>query len=539
METASGFHGFFVFTHSHNQKVVTAHGLFFIDSPKGKITMHYPSFEQFEKLSQEGNLIPIYREIMADRETPVSVLTKLNSSPYAFLLESVEGGEKWGRYTFLGADPQRIFRVSGADVLVQNGKTTQRFSHGGDPLSVLKGIMERYRPVPVEGLPRFYGGAVGFLAYDMVRYFEKLPDKGAAGVGTDQAVFLITDTLLIFDNVRHTIKVVACVCTEGVDNLRAVYNEGIEKIDKLVDTMATPVREGIQSANRAAKLQLQSNVSPDEFRAMVTKAKDYIVSGDIIQVVLSQRFETDNGLDSIDLYRALRYINPSPYLFYLKMDDLVLIGSSPEVMVRLDEGVVELRPIAGTRKRGRTEQEDRRLADELLRDEKERAEHIMLVDLGRNDLGRIARIGSVQVTQLMAVERYSHVMHLVSNIRAHLAAERDAFDVLKASFPAGTLTGAPKVRAMEIIDELESFRRGPYGGAVGYISFTGNMDLGITIRTIMIKGEKLYIQTGAGIVADSDPSAEYDETVNKAQAMTQAVRLAAADFDILYNSREE
>jgi anthranilate synthase component 1 len=272
---------------------------------------------------------------------------------------------------------------------------------------------------------------------------------------------------------------------------------------------------------------------------MVTKAKDYIVSGDIIQVVLSQRFETDNGLDPIDLYRALRYINPSPYLFYLKMDDLVLIGSSPEVMVRLDEGVVELRPIAGTRKRGRTEQEDRRLADELLRDEKERAEHIMLVDLGRNDLGRIARIGSVQVTQLMAVERYSHVMHLVSNIRAHLAAERDAFDVLKASFPAGTLTGAPKVRAMEIIDELESFRRGPYGGAVGYISFTGNMDLGITIRTIMIKGEKLYIQTGAGIVADSDPSAEYDETVNKAQAMTQAVRLAAADFDILYNSREE
>ena len=539
METASGFHGFFVFTHSHNQKVVTAHGLFFIDSPKGKITMHYPSFEQFEKLSREGNLIPVYREIMADRETPVSVLTKLNSRSHAFLLESVEGGEKWGRYTFLGADPQRIFRVSGTDVLVQNGKTAQRFSHGGDPLSVLKGIMERYRPVPVEGLPRFYGGAVGFLAYDMVRYFEKLPDNRGTAVDTDEAVFLITDTLLIFDNVRHTIKVVACVCTEGVDNLRTVYNEEIEKIDKLVDTMATPAREGIQSANRAAKLQLQSNVSPDEFRAMVTKAKDYIVSGDIIQVVLSQRFETDNGLDSIDLYRALRYINPSPYLFYLKMDDLVLIGSSPEVMVRLDEGVVELRPIAGTRKRGRTEQEDRRLADELLRDEKERAEHIMLVDLGRNDLGRIARIGSVQVTQLMAVERYSHVMHLVSNIRAHLAAERDAFDVLKASFPAGTLTGAPKVRAMEIIDELESFRRGPYGGAVGYISFTGNMDLGITIRTIMIKGEKLYIQTGAGIVADSDPSAEYDETVNKAQAMTQAVRLAAADFDILYNSREE
>lgn len=496
--------------------------------------MYYPSFEQFEKLSQEGNLIPIYREIMADRETPVSVLTKLNASPYAFLLESVEGGEKWGRYTFLGADPQRIFRVSGADVLVQDGKTTQRFSHGGDPLSVLKSLMAGYRPVPVEGLPRFYGGAVGFLAYDMVRYFEKLPDKGAAGADTDEAVFLITDTLLIFDNVKNTIKVVACVCTEGVEDLCTAYAEGIEKIEKLVDTMAASTPEETQPTNHTAELELRSNVSPDEFRNMVTKAKDYIVSGDIIQVVISQRFETANGLDPIDLYRALRYINPSPYLFYLKMDDLILIGSSPEVMVRLDEGIVELRPIAGTRKRGKTEQEDRKLADELLQDQKERAEHVMLVDLGRNDLGRIARIGSVQVTQLMTVERYSHVMHLVSNIRAQLASRKDAFDVLKASFPAGTLTGAPKVRAMEIIDELESFRRGPYGGAVGYISFTGNMDLGITIRTIMVKDEKLYIQTGAGIVSDSDPAAEYDETVNKAQAMMQAIRLATANFDISY-----
>ena len=501
--------------------------------------MHYPSFEQFEKLSREGNLIPLYREILADRETPVSVLTKLKSRSHVFLLESVEGGEKWGRYTFLGANPQHIFRVRGAEVIIHNGTDIQRFSHGGDPLSFLKGLMERYRPVPVEGLPRFSGGAVGFLAYDMVRSFERLPDRGLAGVDTDEAVFLITDTLLIFDNVRNTIKVVACVCTEGVEDLRTAYNEGIAKIDKLVDTMSAPAPESNKPADRKATPALQSNVSPDEFRTMVTKAKEYIVSGDVIQVVLSQRFETDNGLDPVDLYRALRYINPSPYLFYLKMDDLVLIGSSPEVMVRLDEGIVELRPIAGTRSRGTTEQEDRRLADELLQDQKERAEHVMLVDLGRNDLGKIARIGSVQVTQLMAVERYSHVMHLVSNIQAQLAPRRDAFDVITATFPAGTLTGAPKVRAMEIIDELECSRRGPYGGAVGYVSFTGNMDLGITIRTIVVKDERLYIQTGAGIVADSDPSAEYEETVNKAQAMMQALRLAATNFDISYKTKED
>jgi anthranilate synthase component 1 len=500
--------------------------------------MHYPSFEQFGELSRKGNLIPLYREILTDRETPVSVLTKLKSHTHVFLLESVEGGEKWARYTFLGADPQKIFRVMGDDVIIHNGKETQRFSHGGDPLSILKELMDGYRPVPVDGLPRFSGGAVGFLAYDMVRYFEKLPDRGLAGVGTEEAVFLITDTLLIFDNVKHTIKVIATVCTDGVDDLRAAYAEGIEKIDRLVDIMTTAAEEPTPTV-RSGEPTLRSTMDPDEFRSMVAKAKEYIAAGDIIQVVLSQRFETDNGLDPVDLYRALRYINPSPYLFYLKMGDLILIGSSPEVMVRLDEGVVELRPIAGTRKRGRNEQEDRRLADELLQDEKERAEHIMLVDLGRNDLGRIARTGSVQVTQLMTVERYSHVMHLVSNIQAQLAPRRDAFDVLKASFPAGTLTGAPKVRAMEIIDELECSRRGPYGGAVGYISFTGNMDLGITIRTIVIKDGKLYIQTGAGIVADSDPSAEYDETVNKARAMTEAIRLAATNFDISYTNREE
>jgi anthranilate synthase component 1 len=521
----------------HCKKAVTVHGLFLC--PERNNIMYYPSCEQFEELARKGNLIPLYREILTDRETPVSVLTKLKTRSHVFLLESVEGGEKWGRYTFLGTDPRKVFRVRGDDVIVHNGNDTRQFSHGGDPLSVLRALMSGYRPVPVDGLPRFSGGAVGFFAYDMVRYFETLPHGGSRGIDTDEAVFLITDTLLIFDNVKHTIKVVAAVCTDGVEDLRTAYAEGTKKIDRLVDIIMMTAAGKAATAARRADPALRSTLSPDEFRSMVAKAKDYIVAGDIIQVVLSQRFETDNGIDPVDLYRALRYINPSPYLFYLKMDDLVLIGSSPEVMVRLDEGVVELRPIAGTRKRGRTEQEDRMLADELLQDEKERAEHIMLVDLGRNDLGRIARTGSIQVNQLMTVERYSHVMHLVSNIRAQLDPQRDAFDVIRASFPAGTLSGAPKVRAMEIIDELECVRRGPYGGAVGYVSFTGNMDLGITIRTIVVKGTKLYIQTGAGIVADSDPSAEYDETVNKARAMMEAIRLAAADFDISCLNRED
>ncbi len=494
--------------------------------------MYNPSFETFEKLAREGNLIPVYREVLADTETPVSVLMKLRSESHSFLLESVEGGEKWGRYTFLGSEPHVIFRVKGEDVIIRKNGNVERHKHGGDPLKFLKGLMERYRPVPVEGLPRFYGGAVGFLGYDMVRYFERLPAGAADDLNTDDAAFLITDTLMIFDNVRHTIKVVACASTEGEEDLRTLYEERIKKIDEMVGMMKAPLEKEDLPQKAGDSVSLQSNMTPDDYKDIVRKAKEYIVSGDIIQVVLSQRFQSRNDMDPIDLYRALRYINPSPYLFYLKLDDLILIGSSPEVMVRLEEGVVELRPIAGTRRRGKNEQEDRGLADELLQDPKERAEHVMLVDLGRNDLGRIARIGSVQVNQLMAVERYSHVMHLVSNIQAQLAQGKDCFDVLKATFPAGTLSGAPKIRAMEIIDELERTRRGPYGGAVGYFSFTGNMDLGITIRTIVVKDGKLSIQVGAGIVADSDPDAEYEETVNKAAGMMQAIRLAASEFEI-------
>ncbi|OGP85771.1 MAG: anthranilate synthase component I [Deltaproteobacteria bacterium RBG_16_54_11] len=495
--------------------------------------MYYPAFERFKQLTNEGNLIPIYREILADTETPVSALMKLRAKPHCFLLESVEGGEKWGRYTFLGFDPHCIFIVRGADCMIQQNGETRTQKHKGDPLGLLKAILYGFRPVPIDGLPRFYGGAVGFLGYDMVRYFESIPARAQKDLQSDDATFLLTDTLMIFDNVRHTIKVVACALTEGRNDLQAVYDEAIARIEKMIELIKSPAetREPPQAARDDAPAR--SNMTPEAFKAMVKQAKDFIVAGDVIQVVLSQRFQREHRTDPIDLYRALRYINPSPYLFFLKLADLILIGSSPEVTVRLEEGIAELRPIAGTRKRGKNEQEDRHLSDELLQDPKERAEHVMLVDLGRNDLGRIARIGSVQVSQFMVVERYSHVMHLVSHVQAQLLPGKDAFDVLKATFPAGTLTGAPKIRAMEIIDEMEPSRRGPYGGAVGYFSYTGNMDFCITIRTMVIQDGSIYIQAGAGIVADSDPEAEYQETVNKAMGMMQAVDMAVSGLEII------
>ncbi|MBP1715266.1 MAG: anthranilate synthase component, partial [Deltaproteobacteria bacterium] len=380
--------------------------------------MQYPDYETFRELAKQGNLIPIYREILADTITPVSALLNIGSDPYVFLLESVEGGEKWGRYTFLGSDPRVIFKVRGDEVTIRENGRVRIIRHEGDPLKSLKEILNRYHPVFLEGLPRFYGGAVGFLGYDMVRFFERLPDLPKENPEIDDAVFLVTDTILIFDNIRHTVKVVACAFTQGSRDLRQVYEESIQKIGKMCEAL-----ERVGQKDRNPKTcgdktfredQFSANMAPETFKEMVRKAKEYIYAGDIIQVVLSERLEGEISLAPVDLYRALRYVNPSPYLFYLHLGDLILIGSSPEVMVRLEEGVAELRPIAGTKPRGRTEQEDRKLADDLLEDPKEKAEHVMLVDLGRNDLGRIARIGSVQVTQLMSVERYSHVMHLVS-----------------------------------------------------------------------------------------------------------------------------
>jgi anthranilate synthase component 1 len=351
----------------------------------------------------------------------------------------------------------------------------------------------------------------------------------------DDAVFLITDSLLIFDNVRHTIKVVLCAeIPAEKKGLEAVYGEAVQKIEGIIELLRHPAPSSASSLDsRGANPAFHPNMPEETFKGMVRRAKEYIEQGDIIQVVLSQCFQGQTELDPLHLYRALRFVNPSPYLFFLKLGENYLIGSSPEVMVRVENGIAELRPIAGTRKRGRTEQEDRRLADELLKDPKERAEHVMLVDLGRNDLGRIARVGSVQVNQFMTVERYSHVMHLVSNVQSQLAEGKDSYDVMRAVFPAGTLSGAPKVRAMEIIDELESSPRGPYGGAMGYFSFSGNMDFGITIRTLVLKGDRISIQVGAGIVADSDPDSEYEETLNKAAGLMKAVRIAASGFEIM------
>ncbi len=493
--------------------------------------MYQPNFEEFEKLARKGNLIPVYREILADVETPVSVLTKLQNKGHVYLLESVEGGEKWGRFSFLGTDAGVVFRVHGDQVIIdEKGKVATR-EHQGKPLNFLRELLNRYKPVVIPGLPRFYGGAVGYLGYEMVRYFEKIPPSPPDDLNLDESVFVISDSLIIFDNVRHTIKVVACAYTEDTDSLEESYQASCQKIEAMIETISAAASHKI-AAGTAGEINFESNMTPRQYKDAIEKAKEYIVAGDIIQVVLSQRFETECRSNPIDLYRALRFINPSPYLFFLKMDDLILIGSSPEVMVRKEEDTMELRPIAGTRRRGKTEQEDRALADELLSDEKERAEHVMLVDLGRNDLGRVAQTGSVQVNQYMVVEKYSHVMHLVSNVRAHLDKGKDAFDVLAATFPAGTLTGAPKVRAMEIINELEKVKRGPYGGAVGYFSFSGNMDLCITIRTMVLKNGKVYVQAGAGIVYDSVPESEHQESLNKSRGMLQAVRLAASGFEI-------
>jgi anthranilate synthase component 1 len=492
--------------------------------------MYEPNFTEFEKLAQRGNLIPVYREILADIETPVSVLMKLQAKEHVYLLESVEGGEKWGRYSFIGTDAGVVFQVRGTEVIItEKGRVAKR-PHNGDPLHYLRDLLSRYKPVSVPGLPRFYGGAVGYLGYDMVRYLEKLPGGQKDDLGLDESIFIVSDSMMIFDNVRHTIKIVACAYTEDHDSLEDAYAASCRKIEDMIKTLSMAAAHQEKDSTEAGEVAFTSNMTEAQYEAVVEKAKEYITGGDIIQVVLSQRFQTECKSSPIDLYRALRFVNPSPYLFFLKLDDVTLIGSSPEVMVRLEEQTMELRPIAGTRKRGKTEQEDRALSDELLSDEKERAEHVMLVDLGRNDLGRVAEIGSVQVNQYMVVEKYSHVMHLVSNVRAQLAKGKDAFDVLAATFPAGTLTGAPKVRAMEIIDELEPVKRGTYGGAVGYFSFNGNMDFCITIRTILLKENKIYIQAGAGIVYDSIPEKEHQESLNKACAMLQAVRLAASSF---------
>ena len=492
--------------------------------------MYFPDFTTFQSLSSRGNLIPVYREIMADMDTPVSAFCKIDDGRYSFLLESIEGGEKWARYSFLGASPSVVIRSKGNVVEIVEGDSVSRTENVADPLGFIRQWLSRFVPVELPGLPRFFGGAVGYLGYDMVRHFENLPSEKPAVIDAYDSYFVITDTILIFDNVSQKIKVVSNAHLEDGQDQAAAYAEAQEKIYTIIAKLKTPLQPR-RSPPARQHVSFSSSMDRAGFESAVETAKEYIRAGDIFQLVLSQRFSGDLTVEPLDIYRVLRTLNPSPYMFFLRMDDTVVLGASPEVMVRREGAQVELRPIAGTRPRGETAEEDLRLEREMLEDPKERAEHVMLVDLGRNDLGRVCRTGTVRVSELMVVERYSHVMHIVSNVQGELAEGKDAFDVVKATFPAGTLSGAPKVRAMEIIDELEPLRREIYGGAVGYFSFSGNMDLAIAIRTLVVKDGKIHLQAGAGIVADSVPAAEYQESVNKAMAVVRAIEAVERGLD--------
>ncbi|MCX5703041.1 MAG: anthranilate synthase component I, partial [Candidatus Omnitrophica bacterium] len=487
----------------------------------------------FLKLTKKGNVIPVYKEINADLDTPVSAFLKIKKDDYAFLLESVEGQEKIARYSFLGSNPSLVFKSKGRDIEIAypHKKYVKRFSTNLSPLDEIKQIMKDFRAVTVPGLPRFYGGLVGFIGYDTVRFFEKLPDKNPDDLKIADSILILTDTILIFDHVNHTIKIVSNVILPkpnrelSKEKKKRIYSAAIRKIETIERNFLEPVSgKEEEDKKEKRKYNLTSNFKAGEFQQLVNKAKDYIRKGDVIQVVLSQRFKLKVGPGHFEIYRSLRSLNPSPYMYFLKLKDIALIGSSPEMLVRCESGLIQTRPIAGTRPRGRTDKDDQRLEQELLKDKKERAEHLMLVDLGRNDLGRVSKTGSVEVNEFMRVEKYSHVMHLVSEVRGMLDRKRyDIYDVLRAAFPAGTVTGSPKIRAMEIIDELENIRRGPYAGCVGYFSFSHNMDTCIMIRTIVIHHGTAYIQAGAGIVADSVPKKEYWESVNKAKALIEAI----------------
>jgi len=474
--------------------------------------MYYPTLEEVKKFRGQGNLVPVYREIVADLETPVSAFLKVNRGGYSFLLESVEGGQRLARYSFIGTDPYRVLTTRGED------KT--------DPLPLIAEELNRYQIVPVDGLPRFCGGAVGYMAYETVTRFEELPSPGNDPLGLPESLFMLVDSMLVFDHVTHKIKVLSHARLDG--DVEEAYQEAVGRIENLVDRLSQPLQPS-QRAEEAAPVnsyRLSSNFTKEEFGAGVLKIKQYITEGEAIQVVLSQRLSQPTDATPFEIYRALRTINPSPYMFFLDFNDFHIIGASPEILVRVEDGMVMTRPLAGTRPRGKTPDEDIMLEQELRSDEKERAEHIMLVDLGRNDIGRVSEPGTVEVSDLMDVERYSHVMHLVTHVQGKLRRDLTAFDALRACFPAGTVSGAPKIRAMEIIAELEPEKRGAYAGAAGYFSFSGNMDMAIAIRTMVVNKGIAYVQAGGGIVYDSVPEREYEETMNKARALLKAISQA-------------
>jgi len=478
-----------------------------------------PDLKEIQRLREKGNVIPVYKSVIADFLTPVSAFLKLEKDqPYAFLLESVEGGETLARYSFLGCNPFLVMRF-------KKGQPSTEFMQN------LRSTLQRFRSVELPGLPPFTGGAVGYFGYDMVRTIEDIPDTGRDDVGADDAVLAFYKTVLAFDHLRHQIHIISnLLVDESKDSIEAQYAQATDEIRRIEALLRAPLEPPTPTVTKD-EVQVRSNFEKADYLNSVIKAKEYIAAGDIFQVVLSQRFEVDLKTSPFEIYRALRIVNPSPYMYFLKMPESTIVGSSPEMLVKIHGREASYRPIAGTRPRGTTSVEDEKLAQELLADEKERAEHIMLVDLGRNDLGRVCKYGTVRVEDLMFIERYSHVMHLVSALRGQLPDTIDRLDTLMACFPAGTVSGAPKVRAMEIIDELEPTRRGVYSGAILYLDFSNNLDSCIAIRTLVVKGNKGYIQAGGGIVADSTPEGEYNETVNKSRALLRAIQLAQRGFE--------
>jgi anthranilate synthase component I len=469
--------------------------------------MYLPTLGEVKKRVSDGNSIPIYREIVADLETPVSAFLKIKRNGPSFLLESIEGGQRLARYSFIGTEPYKTLKVTEQE--------------GVDPLLLIEEEMNQYKVAQVEGLPRFYGGAVGYLGYESATRFEKLPVAEEDALNLPMALFMFCDTMLVFDHVTHKIKVVSQVRLDG--DITQAYSQATRRIDVLIDRLNRPLPVSTVAVQKDRISGFDSNFSKEQFTEAVRKAKQFINAGEVIQVVLSQRLSRPTDLPPFNIYRALRTINPSPYMYYLDFNDFQIIGTSPEILVRVEDGMVMTRPLAGTRPRGQTPQEDLRLEQELRADEKERAEHIMLVDLGRNDIGRVSQPGSVKVSELMEVERYSHVMHMVTHVQGKLRADLTVFDALRACFPAGTVSGAPKIRAMQIIAQLEHEKRGPYAGACGYFSYSGNMDMAIAIRTIVMTRGVAYAQSGCGIVYDSVPEKEYEETLNKARALINAL----------------
>ncbi len=487
------------------------------------ILKQFPEKHEFLEFARTCNVIPVCTEILADMETPVSILQKFFSrDKECFLLESVEGGERWARFSFLGLSAFGSIKVFSRDVEIKTQNETRTIEHHNAPLDIIRDFSKGFRPARITELPRFWSGFTGYLTYEMVSFFEDIPVSLPEGM--PYAHFIIPDEMIIFDNMKQTLTCLKICYIKDGSNLEKIFYQAGEDLEKMLQTIQKPFvqKKPVPTDN----VRFESEIQAQDYIKGVETIKEHIIEGDIFQAVYSQPFSCRTTVDPILIYRAQRYINPSPYMFFMNFIDLIIAGSSPETMVRLENGIATLRPIAGTKPRGKTEQEDRKLADELLNDEKEKAEHVMLIDLGRNDLGRIAEPGTVQVTDTMVIERYSHVMHLVSNITCDLKKDKDAYDLFKAVFPAGTLSGAPKIRAMEIISQLEHTPRRVYGGAAGYISFTGNMDFAITIRTAVMENDKLTVQAGAGIVYDSDPQKELMECRNKAKSVEAALRLA-------------